>query len=309
VATEIADGYAAYSGHPVDGVFAMDVYTIAALMKLTGPIDLTSIPQTVSADNVAKFLLSDQYALVQNRPDRIDMLEEVAGTTISRLLSSELPAPPDLVKLLNPFAVQGRLVGWSSNRDEEDLLDRMHMSGTLPELHGADGLGVVIDNIGNNKIDYYLTGEVSYTVETDGPSSTAGGTLNITLHNGAPPGVTEPGIVFGNSAGAPPGTSTMQLHIYSAMPVTTVLVDGVSHPVDLVGVDHDFNVSTLNLQVPGSSTMQIQAQLTGPLDLSDGYHLVLRNAPAVTPFETKLVVDQSIVEDLGAKAGVAQIGA
>ena len=237
------------------------------------------------------------------------MLEEVAGTTISRLLSSELPAPPDLVKLLNPYAAQGRLVGWSSRRDEEDLFDRMHMSGTLPELNGGDGLGVVIDNIGNNKIDYYLTGEVSYTVETDGPSSTAGGTLNITLHNGAPPGVTEPSIVFGNSEGAPPGTSTMKLHIYSAMPVTTVTADGASRPVDLVGEDHDFKVSTVNLQIPGQSTMQIQVQLTGPLDLSDGYHLVFRNAPAVTPFETKLVVDQSIVEDLGAEAGLFKIGA
>ena len=51
----------------------------------------------------------------------------------------------------------------------------MHMTGKLPELNGGDGLGVVIDNIGNNKIDYYLTGEVSYTVETDGPSGTATG--------------------------------------------------------------------------------------------------------------------------------------
>ena len=41
VAQAIADGYPAFSGHPVDGVFAMDVYTVAALMKLTGPIDLT----------------------------------------------------------------------------------------------------------------------------------------------------------------------------------------------------------------------------------------------------------------------------
>jgi hypothetical protein len=286
VASAIAEGYPAYSGHQVDGVFAMDVYTIAALMKLTGPIDLTSIPQTVSSDNVAKFLLSDQYSLVQNRPDRIDMLEEVAGTTIARLLSSSLPAPPDLVKLLNPYSAQGRLVGWSSRSAEEDLFDRMHMTGKLPELNGGDGLGVVIDNIGNNKIDYYLSGEVSYTVTTDGPSSTAGASLTVTLHNNAPPGVTEPAIVFGNSEGAPPGTSTMQLHIYSAMPVISATVNDVNHPVDLVTQDHDFTVSTLNLQIPGTSTTQIQVQLTGPLDMTNGYHLTFRNAPSVTPFET-----------------------
>ena len=101
----------------------------------------------------------------------------------------------------------------------------------------------------------------------------------------------------------------MQLHIYSAMPVTSVTVNDVAHPVDLVSQDNGFTVSTLNLQVPGQSTMQIKVQLSGPLDLTDGYHVVIRNAPSVTPMDIKLVVDQSIVEDLGAEAGVFNVGA
>ena len=303
-AKSIADGYPAFSGHPVDGVFAMDVYTVAALMQLTGPIDLTTITQTVTADNVAKFLLSDQYSAVQDRAERIDLLEEVASTTISRLLSSSLPAPPDLIKLLSPFATQGRLVGWSSNPDEEDLFLRMRMSGELPQLNGGDGIAVVIDNVGNNKIDYYLTGEQAYTVETDASAGTATAILDITLHNGAPPGATEPAIVFGNSEGAPPGSNVMRLHVYSAMPVTEVTVDGLSRPVDATSEDHGYKVSTLDLVVAGQSTMQVTVHFAGPLDLADGYHLVLRNAPSVSPLDTKLVVDESIVEDLGAQAGV-----
>ena len=308
VAKLIADGYPAYSGHQVDGVFAMDVYTVAALMKLTGPIDLTTITQTVSADNAAKFLLSDQYAAVQDRAERIDLLDEVASTTISRLLSTSLPAPPDLIKLLSPFAGQGRLVGWSPNPDEEDLFERMRMSGELPPLDGGDGFGVVIDNVGNNKIDYYLTGEVAYNVGTDPTSGDVESILDITLHNGAPPGATEPAIVFGNSEGAPPGSNVMQLHIYSALPVTSVTVDGVSHPIDATSEDHGYKVSTLDLVVAGQSTMQITAKLAGTLDLTNGYHLVIRNAAAVNPLDTKLVVDEAIVEDLGAQAGVHVIG-
>ena len=232
VAKLIADGYPAFSGHKVDGVFAMDVYTVAALMKLTGPIDLTSIPQTVSADNTAKFLLSDQYAAVQDRAERIDLLEEVASTTISRLLTGSLPAPPDLIKLLSPFAAQGRLLGWSADADEETLFERMRMSGELPALDGGDGLAIVLNNVGNNKIDYYLTGEVAYSVNTDPATGTATAELDITLHNGAPSGVTEPAIVFANSEGAPPGTSVMDLGVYSAMPVTAMTVDGQSRTAD-----------------------------------------------------------------------------
>ncbi len=308
VARLIAEGYPAFSGHPVDGVFAMDVYTVAALMKLTGPIELTSIVQTVSADNAVHFLLSDQYAQVQDRAERIDLLEEVAQTTISQLLSSSLPAPPDLIKLLSPFATQGRLVGWSPTPAEQDLFERMRMSGELPDLNGGDGLAVVINNVGNNKIDYYLSGEVSYTVDTDPASGTASATLDITLQNGAPAGTTEPSIVFGNSEGAPPGTNVMELNVYSAMPVVGVTVDSQPRPVDRVSETRGFTVSTLALQIGASATTRIQVQLAGPLDLADGYHLVIRNGAAVNPFEMTLIVDESIAEDLGAEAGLIRIG-
>jgi hypothetical protein len=307
VAKAIADGYPAFSGHPIDGVFAMDVYTVAALMKLTGPIALTSLAQTVSADNTAKFLLSDQYAAVQDRAERIDLLEEVARTTISRLLSSSLPAPPDLIKLLSPFAAQGRLLGWSTDANEENLFERMRMSGELPVPQGGDGLAVVINNVGNNKIDYYLTGEVSYTVDTDPSTGTAKAALDITLHNGAPVGVTEPSIVFGNSEGAPPGSSVMELNVYSAMPATAITVGTETRVADQTSTSHGFNVSMLKLTIPAQSSMQINIQLAGPLDLTNGYHLILRNGASVTPFDTTLVVDESIAEDLGAGAGLHEI--
>ena len=307
VAKAIADGYPAFSGHPVDGVFAMDVYTVAALMTLTGPIDLGTIAQTVSADNVAKFLLSDQYAAVQDRAERIDLLEEVARTTIGRLLTSSLPAPPDLIKLLSPFSSQGRLDGWSSHPAEEDLFERMKISGELPTLDGSDGLAVVINNIGNNKIDYYLTGETAYGVKTDPATGNVTATLDITLHNNAPEGVTEPAIVFTNSEGAPPGTNVMQLNVYSALSITGLIVNSTGRGPDATSTSHGFNVYRLDLQIAPQSTITIQVQLAGVLDLTDGYHLVIRNGPSVSPLETNLVVDRSIVEDLGSTPGVVRI--
>ncbi len=276
-------------------------------MKLTGPIDLTSIPQTVSADNTAKFLLSDQYAAVQDRAERIDLLEEVASTTISRLLSGSLPAPPDLIKLLSPFATQGRLVGWSAYADEENLFQRMRMSGELPVLDGGDGLAIVLNNVGNNKIDYYLTGEVAYSVNTNPATGTATAELDITLHNGAPSGVIEPAIVFGNSEGAPPGSSVMDLGLYSALPVTAMTVDAQPRTADRTSTDHGFNVSTVRVITSASSATQLKIQLAGPLDLTDGYHLVIRNDASVTPFDTTLVVDNLVAEDLGAAAGLREI--
>jgi hypothetical protein len=84
-------------------------------------------------------------------------------------------------------------------------------------------------------------------------------------------------------------------------------VDGTARAADRVSEDHDFRVATLNLQITGQSTTQIKVELAGPLDLSDGYHLTLRTAATVKPFETTLIVDEAIVEDLGANAGIVQL--
>ena len=55
------------------------------------------------------------------------------------------------------------------------------------------------------------------------------------------------------------------------------------------------------------STTQINMQLAGPLDLTDGYHLIIRNGASVSPMNMTLVVDETVAEDLGAAAGIHRI--
>ena len=167
----------------------------------------------------------------------------------------------------------------------------------------------MINNVGNNKIDYYLTGETAYSVKTDRATGQVTATLDITLHNNAPEGITEPAIVFTNSEGAPPGTNVMQLNLYSALSVTGITVNSTARGPDATSTSHGYQVSRLDLQIAPQSTMTIQVQLAGVLDLTDGYHVVIRNGASVSPLETNLVVDRSIVEDLGSVAGVSEIGA
>ena len=115
--------------------------------------------------------------------------------------------------------------------------------------------------------------------------------------------------MFGNSEGAPPGTNVMELSVYSALPVVAMTVDTVARPADATSSTEEFDVSTLNLQITAGSTTQIQVQLSDPLDLTDGYHLVIRNGAAVRPLDMTLVVDEAIAEDLGADAGLYDIDA
>jgi len=291
VAQAIAAGYPAFSGHAVDGVIAMDVYTVSALMTLTGPIQLTSVPQTIDSAGVAKFLLSDQYSLVQNRADRIDMLEEVASLTINKLLTSELPNPPDLIRLLAPFTAQGRLTAWATNAQDEALFERMGMAGELAAPAGNDAVAAVINNVGNNKIDYYTSGEQSYDVTTDQLAETATATWDITLHNSAPAGVTDPPTVFADTQGAAAGTSVMQLNLQSVLPIARITVDGTERTADATSTSQGFLVSRLDLQIAPQETVKIHVDLVGRVDLRSGYHLMIRNQAAVHPFTTTVMVN------------------
>jgi hypothetical protein len=297
VAQAIADGYPAFSGHAVDGVIAMDVYAVGALMTMTGPIDLTSLAQTVGADSVAKFLLSDQYSLTQTGAVGIDMLEEVAGSTINRLLTTELPKPPDLITVLAPFVAQGRLDAWAVHAEDETLFERMGMAGELTAPVTGDALAVVINNVGNNKIDYFASGDQTYKVTTDSLSETATATLDITLRNGAPAGLVDPAIVFGDSQGAAPGTSVMQVNLQSVLPIVKIKVDGVDRVADATSTSQGFLVSRLDLQIPPQGTVSIHVDLAGRLDLDDGYHLMLRNQAAVHPLTTTIVIDGQAQDD------------
>jgi hypothetical protein len=296
VAQTIAQLYPQSGGKTLDGVFAMDVFTIAKLMQITGPVQLDGVAEPVGADNVAQFLLSDQYLLDTSNAARIDMLEEVALTTITRLLTSTLPAPPELADLLGPMAREGRLVGWSARPIEEDVFTRVNMAGGLPVRDGRDVVGVALNNAAGSKIDAYLEGQMTDEVSIDDATGGVSSALALTLTNTAPSrGL--PDYVIGNSVGLPTGTSRFYLSFYTALAPVTVTVDGEQVPFQ-TGAEEDLFVSTVLLDVPSATTKKVVLTSIGSIDDGSPYRLVVRNPPLARPFTVDVNVN-------GAPAGVA----
>jgi len=157
----VAELYPQSGGSPLDGVFAMDPYVISALLAFTGPVQIEGTNQELDTTNVVDFLLKDQY-LVGEGAERVDLLEQVSAVTINRMLEGALPSPVELAESLGELALQGRLVGWSANADEEALFDAVELSGGMPALDGGDGVAVVLNNAAANKIDVYLERQLVY---------------------------------------------------------------------------------------------------------------------------------------------------
>ncbi|MGB0113433.1 MAG: hypothetical protein WBP59_09460, partial [Ilumatobacteraceae bacterium] len=195
--------------------------------------------------------------------------------------------PTDLLDTLGPMVDQGRFTGWAARPNEQQVLEQIGMSGTLPIPEDDDGLAIVFNNAIGNKIDYYLGATAEYTVTADAATSTATGELEVTLTNGAPDNG-EPGYVIGNPIGLPLGTNRTWVSIFTRLPVTETLLDGV--PIDTEpGAEAGYFVTSAFVTLPAGGTGILTLEMTGALDVLDGYTLVTRTPPTVGP--TTLTVD------------------
>ena len=161
----MAELYPQSGGRVVDGVFALDPYAVAGLLGFTGPISVEGVDGKLTKDNAVDFLLVEQYETEND--ERIDLLEEVSKETITRLLTGALPGPIVVADTLGPLVDEGRIVGWAAAPDEQQYFADLGLTGSLPSVEGRDGLAVVFNNAGANKLDVYLERDVQYDATVD----------------------------------------------------------------------------------------------------------------------------------------------
>jgi len=297
-------------GRPVDGVLAMDPYVLAELVEMVGPIDVPRIGRSLSADEVVPFLLTEQYE-IDDRVDRVDLLEDVADVTVDSVLSGFLPAPTELGSTLGELARQGRLVAWSADPAEQELFERGGLSGRLPELadgDGApvrDGVAVVANNAAGNKIDTYLERDVRYRATVDTATGEVTGTVDVTLTNTAPAGGL-PDVVLGNLVGEPPGTNEALVSVYTAVPATSAALDTGEPLLVETGRERGWMTSRATVTIPAGGSRTITLQLAGRLDLPpEGYSLLTRPQPLVASEQHDLLVTSTDGDILAEASGRA----
>jgi hypothetical protein len=288
----IADLYPQSGGSELDGVFMMDVYTLAHFLHFTGPIPLPDGQTidgqaTVTADTAADFLLNDQYDLTKTL-ERVDVLEEFSLAVIDALLAGTLPPPTELLDTLGPMVDQGRFTGWAARPNEQAVLEHIGIGGTLadPGLT-SDALAIAFNNAAGNKIDYYLDAAATYTVIADGATSTADATLELTLANNAPTNG-EPNYVIGNLIGLDDGYNRTWVSIFSKLPVANVTLNDL--PVDVgLGAEAGYFVTSVFVSLAPGESSTLEFEMNGRIDIADGYTVATRTPPTVAP--TPLTVD------------------
>jgi hypothetical protein len=277
----IAQLYPQSGGRTVDGVIVLDAFALDALAGFGGPLPLPNLDKTLEPGEVASFLLYSQYELEFD--GRVDLLEDVARATLDRLLGGHIPPLPQLGSGLLPLAQQDRIVAWMADDEEQELIERLGLSGRLPALEGADGVAVTVNNASANKIDAYLERTIEHVSVLDPATGRVQSTTTVTITNTAPASGL-PFIVIGNEIGAPIGTNRTLLSVYTAGSATAVTVSGEAVPF-VSGTESGWSVvdQFVILAAGDSTTMTVSSEAY--LDLTDGYELVAHPQPLVLPAE------------------------
>jgi hypothetical protein len=154
----------------------------------------------------------------------------------------------------------------------------------MPAVVG-DGLGVVTQNAGGNKIDTYLRRTVDYTTRIDPDTGRVQAHAVLTLHNDAPPRGA-PLYVIGNQVGLPNGTHRCYLSVYSPFALHSATLEGRPRTL-LAERELGWNVYSEYVDIPPKGTRIVALDFDGVLDLRshryrfDSFSQVLPNPDSV----------------------------
>lgn len=282
--------YPQATGQRLDGAISVDPVGLAALLELTGPVDIPQLDEPLTAENAAEILLRDQYLVfADDNPERIDFLETAAEAVFSRLTSGSLPGPGRIVDVLGPAVREGRLKLHSIHDEEQAFFESVGLADSWPAFSG-DFVGVVSQNGSRSKIDVFLSRAVRYDAVVAPATGEVRAELEVEFRNDAPASGL-PQYVIGGGV-TDPGVNRMYVSIYTPLGFDRATFAGEEV---LMESERELGRSVYSryLEVPPGETRTLRVSLTGRIDALAGaptYRLVLGRQPVIEPDEFSVSV-------------------
>lgn len=279
----------------VDGVMSIDPSGLAALLRLTGGVDVADWPETITADNVVDITLRDAHAKYpEDTEDRVNLLSEVAHAAVDKATSNSLGKPSQIAKVLGQAAHEGHIILGFARPAEQQLAVELGVAMNF-DAAPSDGIALTTSNAGGNKIDYYVQRDVDYRVtlepNDDASEAIAQGRLVSTITNTAPT-TGLPQIVIGPfDARFVAGESRNFVSLYSPLEFVDAGIDGNFNTV-APNREQGHNVVSFYADVLSKQSKTVSANLAGKLELHDGwYSLQVRHQPTLNPDRVHVSVD------------------
>jgi hypothetical protein len=237
------------SGQVIDGVLSVDPVALGYLSKVTGPVRLSD-GEVLSSDELADWAMSGEYfKYPDDNKMRKKVLVELARAGFDRV-NAGAGKSAELLRALGQSAGERRLLFWSAHPEEESAIIGTPLAGAPLDVAGPYA-GLVLNNAGGNKLDYYVDRRLSYdVVSCRGDRRTV--RVTVRLKNGAPRSGL-PGIVAVRSdhRPAPVGQSRTYVELYGTPGAHLIATrtDGGAAPL-VTGTERGHPVWQIDLEIP-----------------------------------------------------------
>ncbi|BBY59373.1 DUF4012 domain-containing protein [Mycolicibacterium sarraceniae] len=180
-AAQIWKSMAEQSGIDVDGVIALDPVALSYILGATGPVVMPD-GETVTKDNAVELTESTayiRYPKPQDQPARKKFLQDIAAEVVKKV-SGHVKSPRALLDALGRAVSERRISVWSSFPEDQALLEQTPLAHIIPD-DPAPYAEVVVNNLGGNKLDYYLDRQIEYVADgCHGDTRTSTVTVRLT---------------------------------------------------------------------------------------------------------------------------------
>ncbi|MFJ6158851.1 DUF4012 domain-containing protein [Pseudarthrobacter sp. NPDC092184] len=228
------------TGQPLDGVVSIDPVALSYILEATGPVSIkqpeqatlagSNLPEQLSSGNFVQTVLSDTYREIEDPKLQDAYFARVAEQIFASISSGDVDSKV-LLQSLTRGVSEGRVLLWSRDANEQALISRYSISGSIngTSVQPAE-FGVYFNDGTGAKMDYYVKRTVQLIKECprDGYEET---TVRITSTNTAPgdAATSLPPYVTGDgNFGVPPGSVQTNIVAYGPAQahVETAKLDG-----------------------------------------------------------------------------------
>jgi hypothetical protein len=260
--------WAQQSGTNVDGVIAIDPVALSYVLGAVGAVTMPD-GEMVTKENVVELTESTVYSRYPtDQTARKQYLQDVANQVVKKI-TGRVESPRPLLEALGKAVSEGHIAAWSSSPAEQQLLEETPLGHIVPD-DPAPYAAVVVNNLGGNKLDYYLKRHIEYSADPcDG--DTRKSTVTLRLTNTAPDGplpdyvASSQGLLPGLPVQVPNGASVSSISLIATKDakLTSLVINGVRAPF-FAGTERGHPIYEVQVPIPRGQTLELRYLLTEP---------------------------------------------
>ena len=260
--------FAEQTGVEVDGVIAIDPVALSYILGAIGPVVMPD-GEVVSRENVVELTLSTAYSrFPTDQTARKQYLQDIANAVVNKM-TGQVGSPRKLLDALGKAVSERRVSVWSSLPAEQEILEKTPLAHVLPS-DDAPYAAVVVNNLGGNKLDYYLETEIEYAAD-DCRGEMRASTVDVTLTNAVPDVplpdyvVDSPGLAPELLIATPRGTNITSVRLFATRgaELSAAILNGERVPA-IINEELGHPVFEVQVIIPPGQSADISYQLSEP---------------------------------------------